>query len=307
MSTPLPDTSLWLPREPRNRTSIGEGLSARCLAIESSIRSANHAERNSSIDTFDSGLATEDIIRDSIQSILPSRYHVTSGTVVDASGLTAGDMDIVIFNSHWFPEIHAAATAKTRKKLLPFEGVYAVGEVKQTLTQKSLDAAMHKLVTCHRLTRAPSSGGRISENRELTSNGRGIYNPLYSFLIAVETDEDFKSLINRFFDINRSLKRRDVVRAMCVLGQGTVVWAYREKDQSKSALFMSDDLSLPIFPAYFEARSGTPALYSLSENLLLHLYHSILAPEDVVSRYGPNFRGVKVPKDSSITLLPDEK
>jgi hypothetical protein len=274
--------------------------------MENAIQIANQAERFTSIDAFDSGPATEDIVRDSIRSILPSRYHVTSGTVVDASGLTAGDMDIVVFNSHWFPEVHAAATAGTKRKLLPFEGVYAVGEIKQTLSQKSLDDAMEKLVKCHRLERATSSRSRITENREVASSDHGISNPLYSFILGVNSGEDFQSLINRFFDINRSLKRLEVVRAMCVLGKGTVVWAFNENSENKPALFMKEDLFLPIFPAYFEAGNASPALYSFIENLFLHLYHSILAPEDVASRYGPSARDVKVPKSLSQALPPDQ-
>ena len=261
----------------------------------------------SSIDAFDSGPATEDIVRESFRSLLPSRYHVTAGTIVDSSGRTSGDMDVVIFNSHWFPEVHAAATTGTRRRLLPFEGVYAVGEVKQTLTIKSLDEAMEKLVKCHRLKRAPSSPGRLTENREFDACKNGISNPLYSFILGVSTNENFTSLIERFFDINRSLRRLEVIRALCVLGQGSVVWAISDSGQSKSALFMKEDLSLPIFPAYFPSNGQSSSLYPLLENLLLHLYHSILAPEDIASRYGQSDRRVKVPSSPSLALYPDNE
>ena len=177
MPVPLPDTTQWQPREPNARISIGEALSARCRYIEEAVIQASRAERFSSIDAFDSGAATEDIVRESLKSLLPSRYHVTAGTVVDSSGRTAGDMDVVVFNSHWFPEIHAAATRNTRRKLLPFEGVYAVGEIKQTLTIKSLDEAMEKLVSCHRLIRKPSPRDRLTENRDFNACPHGLSNP----------------------------------------------------------------------------------------------------------------------------------
>src|SRR5262245_40186173 len=101
MPNPLPDTTAWQPRAPSTGMSISEGRSARCRSAEEEIRLRSNAERLSSIDAFDSGAATEDIVREALRNLLPMRYHVTAGSVVDSSGRTAGDVDIVIFNSHW--------------------------------------------------------------------------------------------------------------------------------------------------------------------------------------------------------------
>jgi hypothetical protein len=307
MTSPLPDTSSWQPRLPRNGTSIAEALSARCKAAEEAICLRARAESQLSVDAFDSGLAVEDLVRETLRSLLPARYQVTAGSVVDSSGHTAGDVDVVVFNSHWFPEVLAPATATTRRKLLPYEGVYAVGEIKQTLTKKSLDDALEKLVGCHRLKRTSASRKRLTENREFEPCSHGLSNPLYSFVVGVSADDDIQGLIERFVNINKSLKRLEVVRALCVLGRGTVVWATHNSNEVKSALFMAEDLSLPIVPAYFPTPDSGPSLYTLLENLLLHLYHSILAPEDIAARYGPLTRGVKIPTNAFAALLPDSK
>ena len=305
MSVPLPDTSAWQPRMPTTGMSISEGFLVRCCSAEAAICQRSEVERLSSIDAFDSGLATEDIVRESLQSFLPTRYQVTSGSVVDSLGRTAGDVDVAIFNAHWFPAIHAPATHSTRRKLLPFEGIYAVGEGKQTLTIKSLDEAMEKLVKCHRLARVRSSRNRLTENRDFDACPHGLSNPLYSFVLGVAAIDDFNVLIERFIDINRSLKRLEVVRALCLLNRGTVVWATKGEYGPRPALFMSDDLSTSIFPAYAKADAVGSSLYALLENLLLHLYHSVLAPEDVISHYGQNMRSIKVPTSPSIDLKAD--
>jgi hypothetical protein len=146
----------------------------------------------------------------------------------------------------------------------------------------------------------------LTENRDLDACPHGISSPLYSFVVATCAGDELQSLVERFFDINRSLKRLEVVRSLCVLGQGTVTWGFRSADGPKPALFMSEDLKVPLFPAFLPAEVCESPLYAFIENLVLHLYHSVLGPEDIVSRYGPINRGVRVPTDPNVALPPDE-
>lgn len=285
---------------------MSAALAERCATLERRILLAAQSERDLAFDAYNSGTPVEDLLREAVRELLPYRYETTTGTVVDARGFTSGDMDIVVFNSQWFPQVHAPATLDGKRRLLPFEGVYAVGEVKQTLTEGSLDEAMEKLVTCHRLRRASTPRSRITENRELSSNSSpGLSNPLFSFVVGASSKGELQPLIERFYDINKSLNRLEVVRGLCVLGAGTVTWAVRRAADNGPAVFMTDDLALPIVPAYLPASQYGPALFTLVENLLLHLYHSVLGPEDIASQYGPLDRGVKLPTDPSICLPAD--
>ena len=183
------------------------------------------------IDNFDSGQGVEDIIREGLTQLLPARYSLKAGVITDRGGKTGGDFDVVVFNEQWFQSVKAGATAQSRRVFLPIEGVYAVCEVKQTLDFRSLDQAMEKLVVCHRLRQPRTCANRIVENRESSSCVHGLSNPLYSAIIATDLREgiELKSLIDRFFDINRALKRLEVVRALCVLGRGAVTWGFRDQ------------------------------------------------------------------------------
>jgi hypothetical protein len=300
---PLPDTTTWRPREPGNAHTVSTALSERCALLEKKLLLGACSERNLAFDAFDSGVPIEQLLREVIEQLLPTRYETTAGTVVDACGFTAGEMDLVVFNPHWFPQVHASSSERGTKKLLPFEGVYAVGEVKQTLTERSLDEAMEKLVACHRLARSSTPRSRITENREFPARTEvGLANPLYSFIVGTAIAGDLQPLIERFFDINKSLERLEVVRALCVLGKGTMTWAVTQDAGVKPALFMSDDLTQPLIPAYSPATDARPALFSLFENLLLHLYHCVLSPEDIASQYGPLDGNVKVPDTDSVAL-----
>lgn len=262
------------------------------------------------IDNFDSGPAIEDIVRDEFAKILPARYSVRAGVINDRYGNTVGDSDVIIHNEIWFPVVKAGATTESRRAHLPIEGVYAVGEVKQTMDYRSLDEAMEKLVTCHRLYRPPTFAYRLVENRESNACIHGLTNPLYSFVIATDLKRglDLDKVVERFFFINKTLERNEVVRALCVLGHGTITWGIRDeaKRETKPALFMLEDLYEPIIPVYHRMPKVESALYALIADLLLHLYQSVLAPEDIAPGYGPMAQeSVSVPTSPEIALPPD--
>ena len=304
----LPDVSEWQPRDSASET-LQDAFLKRCLAVEKLIHLRAQAEQDMNIDNFDSGIGVEDIVRDELGKILPSRYSTEHGVLVDRYGKTGGDYDLIVFNESWFPRVRAGATEASRRSYYPIEGAYAVGEIKQTLDYQTLDAALKKLVVAHRLSRPATHARRLVENRESSSCMHGLSNPLYSFVLGVNLAKGlaFEDLINRFYDINKQLKRLEVVRALCVLGHGTVIWGFRDsvKGGITPALFMLEDLYEPIVPSYHHVKDITSALFALLGNLMLHLFHSVLAPEDIAVLYGPSTRTVKAPKADEIALQPD--
>lgn len=272
-SIPLPDTTQWHPRESASG-KLKSAFLQRCIGLETQIALRTQLEKGMNVDNFDSGPGVEDIIREGLSQILPTRYSVKAGVITDRSGKTGGDFDVVVFNEQWFQAVKAGATPQSRRVFLPIDGVYAVCEVKQTLDFHSFDQAMEKLVTCHRLRRPRTYANRTVENREGSSCIHGLSNPLYSAIIATDLKKgiELKSLIDRFFDINRTLKRLEVVRALCVLGRGAVTWGFRdEHGEARPALFMLEDLYLPIFPVCHRMPLAESALYRLAADLLIVL------------------------------------
>lgn len=294
----LPDTSTWQPRVAPN--SLSAAFMKRCRAIEERIVLRSRHERELNIDNFDSGPGVEDVVREELSRLLPTRYTTKAGVLNDSRGHTGGDYDVVIFNADWVPEIKAGATPTSRRVHLPIEGVYAVGEVKQTLGYASLDEALEKLVVAHRLHRPPTSRTRIIENRELDSCRHGLTNPLYTFIIATRLEEgvSFDALVRRFAEINQGLRRLEVVRALCVLGVGTVSWVFRDDEgKIQPTLLMGEDLQKVLQIGFEPGSDESCAFYSLTRVLMLHLYHSVLAPEDVAAKYGPSRNDIKVAQD----------
>jgi hypothetical protein len=305
-----PDTTGWRPRADASE-SLSIAFLNRCQAGEQHLLHMLARERASAIDAYDSGKPFELAVREEVARLIPLRYAVTDGVLVDRNGASAGHADLVVFNQLWFTPVNAPMVSTPARTLIPIEGAYAVGEVKQRLTRATLEEAMEKLVSCQRLERPRTFANRLVENREADSCTHGLTNPLFTFIIAAEVDEDaFQGLINHFFDINSTLKRLEVVRCLCVLGAGAVGWAFRDPlhdFEIKPALFMRDDLFHPVVPA-FSSAAVVPPLFSLLQLLHLHLFHSILGPEDIATAYGFKLpSGVAIPKEPRIALHADEE
>jgi hypothetical protein len=304
----LPDSAEWKPREDA-KERLSKLFFKRCCEIEERILSRARAEREARVDNFDSGAGIEDIFRQELSSLLPKRYSVHAGMLDDRYGMTAGDCDVIIYNDFWFPFVHAGATEASRRFHFPIEGTYAVAEIKSSLDFKSLDDAMEKLVTCHRLHRPVTQSDRIVENRRVDGCPHSVLNPLYSAVLAtgLSPNVSFEDLVNRYFAISKTLKRHEVVRALCVLGCGAVTWGVRNEmtTQADSAIFHSD-YAEPLIPVFFRAEVVGSAFYVLAVDLLLQLYHSILSPEHLEAKYGLTNFPVSVPKDNAIFLPPGE-
>jgi hypothetical protein len=297
----IPDTNTWQPRKDVS-TALKDILYKRCLHIESLIIAKAKQEQELNINNFDSGISLEDIIRDGLSKLLPERYYITKGIVNDRLGFTSGDQDIIIFNKQWFPILKTGVSDASRKFHFPIEGIYAIGEIKQKLTIASLDEAMKKLVTSSRLHRPKTEESRIAENRELAGYGEGLSNPLYTFIIASNYDEHLSidEIFNRFFEINKTLKRNEIINSLCILQKGTITWAYFDKSDStfKPAMFCDPekDLLYPILPILLEVDSTRKSsLFDLIVNMFSHLNSTILGSEDLAAAYGNDYNTIKTP------------
>ncbi|MFJ9714008.1 hypothetical protein [Streptomyces sp. NPDC101234] len=107
-------------------------------------------------------------------------------------------------------------------------GAYAVIEVKQALTRHSLDAALGKLVTCHRLGRPLVPIGELVENRLFGAGSQRIGNPLFSAIVATRRDPDTPvgDLVERCLAVNRRLDRLETVHCLCILGDTCYLWGW---------------------------------------------------------------------------------
>ena len=285
MHRKLPDVSGWKPTA-SHEESLLNALMTTCHIAQKRIVSRVAAERDFNIHNFDSGAGVEDVVREELGNLLPKRYSVDPGIVDDHAGQTAGDQDVLIRDPLWSPVIKLGATARSRRRHFPIEGVYAAAEIKQTLGWDTLEKAMEKMVKLSRLNRSGNPYGHITENQHLPYDQPGwILNPLHTsvFATGLEDGVPFEDVANWFGKINAMLDRNSMVKTLCVLDAGTA-WYSVESGEPYDADFMKDrreNLSLQI-----NAKEPDNAFYRWYALLGGHLTRSVLGLSGVFHSYG---------------------
>ena len=185
MNRNLPDVTQWQPTV-SSEAGLRDALMTTCQIGQRRIVTRAEAEIRYNIQNFDSGPGVEDVVREELANLLPARYSVDAGTVNDRTGRTAGDCDALIRDPLWSPVIKLGATALSRRRHFPIEGIYAAAEIKQTLGLDELDKAMEKMVTVSRLDRPDNPYGHITENQYLPYHDQPgmILNPLHTSVFA---------------------------------------------------------------------------------------------------------------------------
>ena len=125
---------------------------------------------------------------------LPQRYRAGSAFIVDAAGRRSRQIDIAIYDRFYSPILFHVAD----QPHIPAESVYAIFEVKQTLSSKWIADAASKISSVRALSR---TSARIPVN---TTTSRGKRPPpILAGILSLETvwatgfDQRLPSLLNR--------------------------------------------------------------------------------------------------------------
>jgi len=281
----LPDTISWLPREDRVNALKNTFLQT-CRSIQARIIAESNIERDFNIDNFDSGPGVEDLCKNQLKILLPTRYEAMSGVISDQTGRTCGECDIAIVNKQWFPLIKYGATKDSRRIHIPVEAVYSVIEVKQTLTLASLEEAMKKIVTYKRLKRVRSEYGRIVENHnlEMLENTSKSLNYRFDTIIMINSkDDDRKELVKRFFQINETLPCCDRVNSLSILDYGYACYITTNDGVLTPKLYTDHDSDN--YDTFF-LPTKTDSIYRLWTNIWAHITLSVLNMGPMGMAYG---------------------
>lgn len=281
----------WQPTQ--SSDVMQRAFAERCRWIEVSLQVRADAEIAMRAQNWSSGPAIESIFREELGKLLPRRYQVTCGTLSDRNGLTAGDCDVVVFNDIWFANLKQRATTDDRQHVMPIEGAYAVIEVKQTLSRKTLVDALGKLVTCHRLNRPATPINQMVENRMfdvLPPNRVG--NPLFTAVVAARRDPraPLESLVSTFVQINQHLKRSEMVHCLCILGEACYFWGWvpEGSHEANIATFHGpEDRQQSLMLIQAVPDDDESPLGALVSRLYGHVTNSVLRDaQDIPSFYG---------------------
>ena len=93
------------------------------------------------------GEANEALLRELLTKFIPKRYGVGTGIVIDRHGNPSRQCDIVVYDNFLYPSLLSLATAH----LFPVDIVYAVIEVKTTLSATEAERALENIASVRQL------------------------------------------------------------------------------------------------------------------------------------------------------------
>lgn len=151
-----------------------------------------------------------------LKQVLPKKYGVDKGFVIDYEGNVSDGIDIIIYDDLYSPYIMSSGSGV---RYIPAEAVYAIVEVKPTITKAYLKYANDKVESVKKLkrtTRGVIVAGDRKPKRKLT-NILGIVLAKESTIVK---DETIKEHLKTFSNIN----------LVCALDKYTIL-CYRDSNK----------------------------------------------------------------------------
>jgi hypothetical protein len=170
-----------------------------------------------------SGNEIEISLRTILKELLPNKYNISHGHIVDKDLNISKQYDLVITENIDYKSI---AKTKDSTEIFFYETVFAIGEVKATWNLVSINSTVESIVDLKkRLSRKPisnntilSGNSEIQVNEALTDNP--IRNPVFTFAFALKSDKDLKNL-KKIYLVDASLV--NLPNITVILNEGIVV------------------------------------------------------------------------------------
>ncbi len=203
------------------------------------------------------GSATEEGWREMLGEYLPNRYCVSKAFVIDADGGRSDEIDLVIYDRQYSPFLFKRDGAI----FIPAESVYAVFEVKQSLTARNVEYAIEKAASVRKLRRTSVKIVHV--------DGESDPRPLFSVQAGLLTlESDWKPPLG--VPLREQLEagpREGRLDLLCALRHGSAEITYSEKDGASLDLSAPDAALIFFFLRLLERlqRLGTVPAIDLRE------------------------------------------
>ena len=184
------------------------------------------------------GNEVERAVRDYLKRMLPPRYYVTSGHLIDSGSLVSPQQDIIIADNVGLPSLY---TTKDGTEYVPITSVHAIGEVKSTYYQakvpyEKLHDVLQQISGMDRPLVENTCQDGIQPSTTFADTVRGspnkYLNNLYAFLICIDAgDFEFGKVRTFLSSVDPGL----LPNASVLLNKG--VMFYGMSDEQRGAQF----------------------------------------------------------------------
>lgn len=209
------------------------------LNISASLSAILHKAR----DIKASGNEIEIAVRSILSQLLPMKYKISNGHIIDQSLTVSKQYDLII-SEHI--DHNPIAHFNDTTELFFYESIYLIGEIKATWNAKNLSDCMQSIKDLKtRLSRRGINNRTlISGNQEvelefpLSTNP--VRNPLFNFVFAIKEDVDLNKLKN-IYTLDDTLKYQPNITV--ILNRGIFVLVNKEE-------LTKGNLSVQLYPEY---------------------------------------------------------
>ena len=255
---------------------------------ESLQRAREDASRIHPTDIRAAGNQVEQSVREYLKRMLPPRYYVTSGHLIDSSNIVSPQLDVIIADNFSLPSL---LTAKDGTEYVPVTSVYAVGEVKSTYYHsghyyEKLHDALEQISEMDRPLKENTAFEGIKPSTTITDTVLGsrnrYLNNMFSFLLCVDGN-DFE--FTRLKDFLVSVDPRLLPNMGVLLNKGIVCYGKTDMQEGISIHMYPGEVPQSDYDWCFaegaEAEGGSiqgAHLAILYGALIQHLSNSHLGP-----------------------------
>lgn len=142
------------------------------------------------------GTYREKLLCDFLKLCVPARLGISTGFLINSTGDTSTQTDIVIYDKSTSPRIES----KEHQNFFPVESICAIGEAKSKLSKQGLKDALNKLARvkskCDRLSSTIPVFRDESISHKPFDRENEKYDQVVSFLICEKFDFDFSTIQN---------------------------------------------------------------------------------------------------------------
>ena len=264
----------------------GRALRDKFRAMSKGLRSSFEAHVAGGRHTYEKGLRNEEVLIKFLAGLLPPKYGVSRGEVVDSKGGVARQADVVIYDAHHAPLLQAGETSQ----VFPAESVYAVIELKPSLNRTTLAEAVEMVRSAKALDR---SAVVTTHGGHRLFGGPQPNPPLFGAIFALKSSHIERLIVPALADHHGKLRPEHWVDCICVLDSALVYHFLKSPAPSGADDWAPTVLCKDARLGYYDSREDTLLLFYLF--LLFQLNAKELFPPDFI-KYVEGFpvHGAKV-------------
>lgn len=161
------------------------------------------------------GTAREDLLKKYLRDLLPKKYSISSGIIIDFNQNQSKQQDFIIHDAFNCPSFFKTDS----NTILPIESVYATIEIKSSLNYDTLKQSVENVESVRKLQKLP--------NKNIISNEYNEQYPL-GFVFAYSSEYSLEQIQKRLFELNKKVDGRYQISIICILDKGLIFNVYKD-------------------------------------------------------------------------------